>query len=170
MIYLMTLKMMNISQRYVQDIEKSYSYIWDILLDFMSSIVNFGNRNIYTCTFFSTLRLKLMDITTDICDRILLNVSYCTALSNSIDLYYFSDLFPFFKINFLIQLAATLEKAVLHAFVVSMRFLKYIIDNKLFSTCHIFSIHQLCDLGQLFWVWVPLRQANISCAASCSKI
>ena len=26
-IYLMTLKMMNISQRYVQDIEKSYSYI-----------------------------------------------------------------------------------------------------------------------------------------------
>ena len=48
----MTLKMMNISQRYVQDTEKSYSYIWGILLDFISSIVNFGNRNIYTYTFF----------------------------------------------------------------------------------------------------------------------
>ena len=52
MVYLMTLKTMNISQRYVQDTEKSYSYIWGILLDFISSIVNFGNRNIYTYTFF----------------------------------------------------------------------------------------------------------------------
>ena len=79
---------------------------------------------IYLHMLFSTLRLKLIDITIDICDHILLNVSYCIAPSNSVGLYYFSNLFPFFLIYFLIQLAATLEKAenVLHVFVVSIGF------------------------------------------------
>lgn len=55
-----------------------------------------------------------------------------------------------FQIYFLIHMAATLEKPenVLHAFVVSTTFFKniYLVEN--FATNYVFTIYQLCDLGQ----------------------
>ena len=163
--------MMKISQRYVQDIEKSYSYIWDILLDFMSSIVNFGNRNIFTYTFFhfktQTYRYNHRHLWSHITKCFLL---YST-IKFSWSLLFFKSISFFFNL-FSNPVGCYIGKSwkCFTCFCSLHRFLKYIIDKKKFATNHIFTIHRLCDLGQVFWDWVPLRQANISCVASCSKI
>lgn len=133
------LKMMNIFQRCVQ-VEKSYRYTWGIS---DALVIRFY---VFYCDFHQQkiIYMYIIYIIMEICDQIiLLNASYCTTLSNSTGPYYFSNLFPN---PYGCHIRKTWKCFTcfcgLHDILKNI----YLVEN--FATNYIFTIYQLCELGQ----------------------